>query len=192
VRICGRLETELSPADHSHTLLPFTKYQTDSRIYTLILIIMKTYTWPAGIRYMRRKSVPSRQACSEHHGCIGLNTNLWMSDKTASFQTVLGLPGQFWPTNRLCMSTVGNLLSDILHIWPNHLSLLLLSWQSTGKVLTASGWQGWGSKRWLVEYTVRCWLEPWAGPKMLHRPYIDLLEWTSTPSLWWVHQTNVF
>ena len=57
-----------------------------------------------------------------------------MSNKTTSFQTVLGLPRQFWPTNCPCMSNLGNLLSAILQIWPNHLSLLVLSWDSTWKV----------------------------------------------------------
>ena len=34
-------------------------------------IIIITCAWPADVRYKQRKSVPSRQACSEHHGCSG-------------------------------------------------------------------------------------------------------------------------
>ena len=39
-----------------------------------IIIIVKTLSQPGGIRYGRRKSTPSRQACFEHHGCSGLAT----------------------------------------------------------------------------------------------------------------------
>ncbi len=40
------------------------------------LIIIRTYTEPAGIRYVRRKSLPSRQACLEPDP-LGLAESTW-------------------------------------------------------------------------------------------------------------------